>query len=88
MHPFLRHLEKTNSVLILWFNNVHPKLLFSMQFPESIDFKRTPLRNPMCDIVHSSMGLKIKTHTSNNANLDWRKLRKSGYKQWLLEYIE
>ena len=42
----------------------------------------------MCDIIHSSMELKIKTHTSNNANLDWRKLRMSGYKQWLLEYIE
>ena len=59
-----------------------------MQCPESIDFKHVPLRNPMCDIVHSSMELKIKTHTSDNANLGWRRLRMSGYKQWLLEYIE
>ena len=64
---------------------VRPKLLFSMQCPESIGFKHVPLRNPMCDIVYSSMELKIKTYTSNNTNLGWRRLRMSGYKQWLLE---
>ena len=67
---------------------VRSKLQFSMKCPESIDFKHVPLRNPMSDIVHSSMELKIKTHTSINANLGWRRLRMSGYIQWLLEYIE
>ena len=60
---------------------VRSKLLFFMQCPESIDFKHVPLRNPMSDIDHSSIELRIKTHTSINANLGWRWLRMSEYIQ-------
>ena len=50
------------------------------QCPNMGYFMLILLCNPMCDIVHSSMEFMMKAHTSNNVNLDWRRLRMSGYK--------
>ena len=49
------------------------------QCPNTGYFMLILLCNSMCNIVHSSMGLKIKTHISNNANLGWYTLHMSRY---------